>query len=77
MRLRTIFATPFPKLLNTSSATLGSMLGSRSDPVKMKLIVLSSATKALELKRKNPDFSDDVVLSHISRMADRIIEEAK
>ena len=53
------------------------MLGSRPDPVKMKLIVLSSATKALDFKRKNPDLSDDMVLSHISKIADKIIEEAK
>ena len=49
----------------------------KPDPVKMKLIVLSAATKALDFKKKNPDLSDDQVLQHISRLSDKIIEEAR
>ena len=53
------------------------MFGDKVDPVKMKLIVLSAATKALDHKRKNPDLTDDQVLTHISKISDRIIEEAR
>ena len=49
----------------------------KEDPFKMKLVVLNAATKALEFKRKNPDFSDDRVLEHISKISDKIIEEAR
>lgn len=43
----------------------------------MKLVVLNAATKALEFRRKNPDFSDDQVLQHITKISDKIIEEAR
>ena len=49
----------------------------KEDPLKMKLVVLNAATKALEFKRKNPDFSDDQVLQYITKISDKIIEEAK
>ncbi len=45
--------------------------------MKMRLVILSSATRALALKRKNPKMSDDEIIKDISHQANTIIAEAE
>ena len=75
-----VFKTPstfINKFRQPSSMAMMSFGAPKPDPLKMKLIVLSAATKALDFKKKNPDLSDDQVLQHITRISDKIIEEAR
>lgn len=44
--------------------------------MKMKLVVLASASRALEYKRKNPAASDEEVLRFITKTTNDIINES-
>ncbi|MBI4449303.1 hypothetical protein HY641_04745 [Candidatus Woesearchaeota archaeon] len=53
-----------------------AFLGKEDSNLKMRLIAFSAATKALELRKKNPDASDNDILKLISVEVDKIIREA-
>ncbi len=49
----------------------------KEDPnLKMRLVAFSAATKALELKKKNPNASENEILKLISIEVDSIIKNA-
>lgn len=43
--------------------------------MKLRLVILASATRALDYKRKNPSVSDDEVLRYITGNINDIIKE--
>jgi hypothetical protein len=43
--------------------------------MKLKLVVLASASRALEYKRKNPSVSDEEILRYITKNTNEIINE--
>ncbi|MEK6874223.1 MAG: hypothetical protein AABX52_00550 [Nanoarchaeota archaeon] len=54
-----------------------AFLGKEDPALKIRLVAFSTATKALELKRKNPGMSDNDILKMISTQVDQIIRDAQ
>lgn len=68
---------PVTFINNPSSSSGMAFLGGKEDPnLKMRLVAFSAATKALELRKKNPGASDNDILKLISIEVDKIIREA-